>query len=325
MFLGNTPADFGHLPPQFTGDVQTFFPNSITANTYWQHWTKPRGVSMVYMCAVGGGGGGGGGREGATNTARGGGGGGGSGAYATLMVPAIFLPDVLKIQVGHGGQGGAASTNGTAGIASGVSFGSGLTAGGSSPNLILRGNGGSAGGAGSLTAGGTFGAAGTVTGFGAIQQFGVSLNNSGQAGVGGGAHTGNAGSPITSVFASSPLSGGSGGAGINTPAQVGFAGGALGLQSALDFGDGTLTPAAAFRAGGVAGTLGVAGGPGNAGLYSIKPFHNTGGTGGGSCDNAAGGAGGPGGIGCGGGGGGAGTTGGRGGDGGPGIVIIISW
>ena len=73
MLFGNSPSDFGFLPPQFKGDVQLFLPTG-TAATQWQQWIKPRGVGMVYMIAIGGGGGGGGGFTGASNTTRGGGG-----------------------------------------------------------------------------------------------------------------------------------------------------------------------------------------------------------------------------------------------------------
>lgn len=325
MLFGNTPSDFGYLPPQFKGDVQLFLPQNSTT-TFWQQWIKPKGISMVYMLCVGGGGGGGFGFAGLSNTARGGGGGGGSGAISSLILPAVFLPDVLKVSVGQGGIGGISPSAAVAGGASYVSMGNGLTLGTVTPNAILRANGGGLGGAGSASGGGSVGSAGAVTG-NFSHGVGLGLFNSiaGIPGVLGGAQTGAQGTTQTAVWNTLTIGGGAGGAGINTPAQVGFAGGQINLQGAVDFAEGTYTPGTAFRAGGVAGTLTLPGGNGNSGVKSLKPFLNTGGSGGGSCDNGAGGDGGQGGYGCGGGGGGAGTVSGRGGNGGDGLVLIISW
>jgi hypothetical protein len=60
------------------------------------------------------------------------------------------------------------------------------------------------------------------------------------------------------------LSGGAGGAGVNT-VNTGFAGGNITLQSALDFADGSIVPAASIITGGIAGGAGAAG-DGNAGI-----------------------------------------------------------
>lgn len=340
MFFGNSPSDFGFLPPQFKGDVQIFFPTGV-ANTQWQTWTKPRGVSMVYMIAISGGGGGGGGFTRASNATGGGGGSGSCSGMATLMIPAIFLPDSLKISVGQGGQGGTPAINGNAGFAgvnSYITLGAGVTAGVTIPNVILASgiNAPGGGGAGTGAAGGPAGTVPTVATIASVGPMGklgfwpntgTAANNGyvGLQGIIGGVQTGAVGGNITAGWNVIPFTPGASGAGINTPAQVGFTGGSISLQAAVDFADGTFTPASNFRAGGIAGTLGVPGGNGNNGIKSLKPFFNTGGTGGGSCDNAAGGNGGDGGIGCGGGGGGAGTTGGRGGNGGPGMVAIICW
>ena len=89
MLFGNSPSDFGFLPPQFTSDVQMFFANT-NATTQWQQWIKPKGVTMVHILCIGAGGGGGGGQSASGN--KGGGGGGGSGAIGSLIIPAIFLP-----------------------------------------------------------------------------------------------------------------------------------------------------------------------------------------------------------------------------------------
>jgi hypothetical protein len=341
MLYGSSPSDFGFLPPQFNGDVQVYSPTGITqtATSGWQTWNKPKGISMVYMIAIGGGGGGGGGFGNTTGTTRGGGGGGACSGFATLMMPAIFLPDSLKIMVGMGGQGGAGSTGGAAasagnaGSISYVSMGAGLTTGITIPSLILSsGNSQTGGGAaGTGAAGGTGGTVPTVPTIATVGPLGklglwpntgTAANNGyvGVAGSNGGAQTGAIGTALNNVLNVTPLSPGTGGAGINTALQAGFAGGVLNLQATLEFTDnafGTIQ-------GGVAGGI-VNAGNGNRGHNSYKPFINTGGTGGGSADSALGGNGGMGGVGCGGGGGGAGTTGGRGGIGGPGMVAIICW
>ena len=67
--------------------------------------------------------------------AKGGGGGGGSGAITTLIMPAIFLPDVLKVAAGAGGRGGTGDASGIAGTASWISLGTGITAGTAIPNV----------------------------------------------------------------------------------------------------------------------------------------------------------------------------------------------
>jgi hypothetical protein len=338
MLFGNSPSDFGFLPPQFNGDVQVFFPTGITQTQTqnWQHWTKPRGISMVYMLAIAGGGGGGGGFSGASNTARGGGGSGACSGLATLMMPAIFLPDSLKIMVGAGGQGGAAGVAGSAGSNSYISVGAGNTTGIATPQVILSSgvNAPGGGGAGTGAAGGTAGtvpSAATIATLGPLGKLGffpgviTLLGNAGTIGLAGntgGSQLGGAGTAITAVWNSIPFSQGTSGAGINTPAQTGLSGGSITLQgTTVEHAEGMFTT----LAGGSSGTPVVGGGNGNNGIRSFKPFLHTGGTGGGSSDSYTGGNGGMGGIGCGGGGGGAGTTGGRGGDGGPGMVAIICW
>ena len=279
MLFGDSPSDFGYLPPQFKGDVQMFLPQSTTTTT-WQQWIKPRGATMVYMLCVGGGGGGGFGFAGLSNTARGGGGGGGSGAINSLILPAVFLPDVLKVSAGPGGIGGNSPTGGSSGVASYISMGNGLTLGTASPNIILRAFGGGPGSSGSATAAGTAGAgAGLTTNFSHGIGLGLFNNIAGLGGVAGGVQTGAQGTTLTNVWNTLTIGGGAGGAGINTPTQVGFAGGHINLQAALDFADGTFAPSTAFRAGGVAGTLTLPGGNGNAGVESLKPFLNTGGSG----------------------------------------------
>lgn len=320
--------DFGFLPPNFNGDVQTFSTNNNAQGSF--KWIKPRGVTMAYMICVGGGGGGGGGRTGATTTARGGGAGGACSGVAKMLIPTILLPDVLWIQVGNGGAGGAAGApgaNGGSGTNSFISYGAGITALSTIPNILLQSNnaapgGGALGGTAGNATGGSVPTIATATIQGAATSWCIPSFIVGIVGATGGSPT-TAGTAITAVWNLLGLSPGAGGAGV-TSSGTGFAGGALSLQSALDFADGTMVPAASFLAGGVAGGAGAAGN-GNSGAQLWKPLYGTGGTGGGSSDGSTAGTGGNGGIGCGGGGGGAGATGGAGGNGGDGIVIIISW
>lgn len=326
-FYGSN-SDYPFLPPNFNGDVQVF-QCPMNAITQWQSWIKPRGVQMVSMILIGGGGGGGGGFTGVSGAARGGGAGGACSSLAFHIFPAYMLPDILKVSVGIGGAGGTGSgVNGSAGTISYVATGVGITAGSTIPNILAEsGNAGPGGGnAGSNTGnatGGTVPTIGTKARQGWAQALSLSTFTVGIVGATGGSPT-SAGTLINAVWNLIPLSPGAGGGGV-TSAGTGFAGGVITLQSAMDFADGTYTPASNYLAGGTAGSGAAAGGAGSAGIQNYKPFVMTGGSGGGSADGQAGGAGGNGGIGCGGGGGGAGTTGGRGGNGGNGIVIISSW
>lgn len=319
-------ADFGFLPPNTTGDVQVFYTDNNAQGS--QKWIKPRGVVMCYMICVGGGGGGGGGASGASTTARGGGGGGACSSIAKLLTPAIFLPDQLSIQVAVGGKGGAAGSPGTGGSKSFISHGVGLTALSTIPNVILQSDNQAPGGGGAGTnatggAGGTVPTISTAGLQGAATSWGEPAFIVGLVGSVGGAQTGAVGTTVTAGWNLICTVPGAGGAGVNT-VSTGFAGGAISLQAALDFAEGTVSPAASIIPGGTAGSASAAGN-GSAGVQFWKPFYMTGGSGGGSSDGSTGGNGGNGGIGCGGGGGGGGVTGGTGGNGGDGAVIIISW
>ena len=108
-------------------------------------WTKPDGVSIVWLEAIGAGGGGSGG--GGSNSARSGAGGGG-GAYAWACFSAAALPSALDVVIGaggtngDGGAGSGAGTSGTAGGATDVNIPSGET---DENKIILRAFGGGAG------------------------------------------------------------------------------------------------------------------------------------------------------------------------------------
>ena len=93
--------DFFGIPDSPNVDVQRFFGPATAGLTQWETWRKPRGCKMVYMIGVGGGSSGGVGVN--TGTTSGGGAGGGSGAQSSLLIPAMFVPDILYVQAGAGG------------------------------------------------------------------------------------------------------------------------------------------------------------------------------------------------------------------------------
>jgi hypothetical protein len=317
--------DFNHILNNPNIDVQTFIGQAQTtagaATGEWKTWRKPRGAKFVYMIAVGGGASGGV----ALNTAAtsGGGAGGGSGAQSTLMIPAMFLPDVLYIQAGLGGVQPAtlvsAATN-VAGIPTYVAIEPWNTA--AAQSTLLFANGGQIGiAAATSTTGGTATVAASsasianmpLAGRGAYQFF------AGQAGSAGGSST-TAGIAQTYPTTGLMVQGGAGGGGSSTSGQ---AGGAITLAG---FGDNF--PAIT---GGTAAVTSTPAGSGSGGTM-LKMFQYTGGSGGGGSTTTAGGlagAGGNGAPGCGGGGAGGSnttvTTLGRPGDGGPGFVYIYSW
>lgn len=200
--------DLGHLAPRFTSDVQMF----QSQGGAWMSWNKPRGASMCYMLCIGGGGGGGGCNSN-TNSSdfTGMGGGGGSSGLATLVIPALLLPDTLYVQVGAGGAGGAggSGSGATAGSAGGVSYVS-LSKNTSAPNVVLY-SGGAAGGGGvalpstssttSSGAAGSAASAATNTVLGTLGLFNAVAGQAGAAGFSG-----------TNAWGSIPLNGGPGGA-----------------------------------------------------------------------------------------------------------------
>lgn len=275
----------------------------------------PKGISMVYILAIGAGGGGGGGftRTASPAQAGGGGGGGGTGGVNRAMIPKILLTDSLVVSVGTGGDGGGAGVSGTAGTPSNVGVNDGTVSLGAQAILVAATTGGGGGNPGTAVAGGTGGSAGgassaTINAKAALGEF------VGRAGIAGG--DGNAtGSPLAGIYGTGvvPLSAGRGGAGINAanPGTSANGGSISGRGFVQDV------------AGGVA-----PGGNGQNGMFMMKPFVSLGGTGGASHNASDGGNGGNGGPGSGGGGGGAGTSprpGGTGGRGGNGLVIIVCW
>jgi hypothetical protein len=283
--------------------VREFF---ATGATTFQVWQKPTGCTMVYMLAIGSGSGGAGGQTGGVGNGRTGGGGGGGGAQSRLLIPAFLLPDILFVQVGLGGDGGAANGNGGAGQRSLILRTNAAAA--ANHNVVLAsGNAAATGGA----AIGTVGAGETVSAQAQSAYIGMGLFTSvaGPSGSTGGAVGGAAGGNVTQ-FATSMTCGGAGG-GSTPVANTNNAGGAI---SALG-----VYP---VISGGIAG-----GGAGVDGYATFLPsFYTAGGSGGGSNGAAGvGGKGGNAGLCSGGGGGGGGVTGGDGGRGGDGYICIVSW
>jgi len=317
----STPTDLGDIPYPVKNDVAVFIGGIGTggSNNNWKIWNKPKGSTMTYIIAIGGGGGGGAGVV--SGGDKGGGAGGGSGAINRLLIPSFFLPEILYVLAGDGGQGGLASGN--AGTAGGISYAAFTPSTSLARSILIQSNNAAAGGGGAGTtttaAGGAGGTAAIATMFGST--LGTDANGiAGQAGANAPSGAGNNPGNSVTAWSSIPLSGGASGGsttGTNT------AGGAITAAAAIS---GTYinwpTTAGAVAAGGTAGT-----GNGSSGVNLLYPFLTSGGAGGGSNDNGAAGGGGAGGIGSGGGGGGGADSAGgqRGGNGGPGMVMIISW
>lgn len=302
--------DLFHIPTSNgITDVQIFTIPSTVTNTQWHTWVKPRGKTMCYIICIGGGGGGGAGFGATAGSARGGGGSGGSSAVTRVTIPCLFLPDVLYVQVGAGGNGVSTGTAGS-GVLSYVSVFPNTTA---SNIIAISGAAAAAGGTtGTGAAVGAAGAAGTIAVIASMPLAGIGQYQmiAGQIGVAGGAVAGAIGTAQTIPTTSVITTGGSGGAGTTS---ADFAGGAFtAISQTLLSEMRPATPAAGSVDGGSGPTV-------------WKPMFFFGGVGGSSSNTGIGGNGGNGSYGAGGGGGGGGTTGGRGGDGGNGIVIIISW
>ena len=318
--------DFNHILSNPNIDVQTFIGQAqTTAGTgtgEWKTWRKPRGAKFVYMIGVGGGSSGGCGLN--SGTSSGGGAGGGSGAQSTLMIPAMFLPDVLYIQAGLGGSQPATLVSGATGVAGTITYVAlePWTTLAAQLTVLFANAGAATGTAATTTNGGTQGTAAAVATIAnmPLAARGVYQFFAGQSVGTGSTSTGistNINYPTTGLM----VQGGSGGGGSPTSGP-GVQSGAITLAG---FGDNFPSVTAA-----VGGSGSTPAGNG-AGGTMLKPFQYTGGVGGGGASNTLGGvagAGGNGAPGCGGGGAGGSnttvTTLARPGDGGPGFVYIYS-
>lgn len=318
--------DFSPFGSDTNADVQVFLANGAVTGQGFQTWLKPNGVSMVYMFTLGGGGGGGGGFGNTTSSNRGGGAGGASSGNARFIIPALFLPTKLYVQVGSGGIGGAGSTAGAAASAGTAGTNSYITTAPAGtpilPNLVCySGVNAPGGGSAGTVAGGAV--AGTVPTIAVTQPW----NAFGQwfaqvGGVGGtGGTLGTNGTQIT-AWSLSFVTPGAGGSSLALAGNATIAGAAVTATALLDCGNEMYAPT---TAGLVAPGGGSTGDPnGSPGIKRLTPFINSGGGAGSAVDGTAG-NGGCGGFGSGGGGAGGGITGGRGGNGGDGLVVIISW
>lgn len=304
--------DLFDLPSGTQADVKVFKANSVGSRIAWQTWCKPRGKTMAFMVCIGGGGNGGTGVIGANSTAAGGGG-GGSGGQSTLLIPTLFLPEILYITV-------------TVGI--GVSQIS-LSPQNVVNSNVLIGPAGSSGGNASGATAGAAGAGATVNPLSSSCLAGMGLVSflGGQAGIIGGA-TGAAGDltlPTTGLV----VTGGTGGGGLPAAAANGTKGGDFIVPAAPT----SFPPQLGGAVQSVATNPANPGSNGFQGLYRL--LYSYGGTGGSSTHGSASGGGlvqaggGRGGPGSGGGGMGGALTGSTAAVGaalgGEAICIIISW
>lgn len=257
-------------------------------------WTKPAGVTAVYVLAFGGGGGGGGGA-----TTYGGGGGGGA-AVVSRIFPASILGSTASVTIGAGGTGGAAGANGNQGGT--TIFNASDT---TDANIRALGGGQGPGTATGLVSRSPQSLAKVAGSVASPVAVGNSFNVNQADGCGGESSTsGGTQSPVNTGIAI--YSAGGGGAGSGTTTGTGnFGRGGLGTAYSTG-----------WPSGGAAS--------GGAGESATQNF--CGGAGGGGNSAGTGGIGGDGKLGGGGGGGGRGSTaGGAGGDGGDGYCLVISW
>jgi hypothetical protein len=309
--------DFNNILSTPGMDVQYFTGQSTATLTQWQTWRKPRGVKNIYILGVGGGSSGAvGANAAASNT---GGSGGGSGAQTCVWIPAMFVPDVLYVQTGAGGQQPAvlvSAATQVGGVPTYVALEPSTTL--TANMTLLLANGGVAG----AVTGGTLA---TIAGM-PLAARGYYTFFVGQAGTAGGA-TQTAGTNLTFPVTGIMVMGGSGGGGSGAAPG---AGGALSVPLGQPYNDFFLFT----YPGGTAASGATPAGAGFSGAVMRNFIMNYSGMGGGGASNTSGGQAGAGGNGApgsgGGGSGGSTTTAGantlaRPGNGGDGFVIILSW
>lgn len=317
--------DFSHIgnPKQ-----QRFTTTGATTSSRWQTWHKPRNTSFIHFFVLGAGGGGGAGfTPGAVGSSPGGGG-GASGAQCSIVFLASFLPDVLYVLVGLGGQPGGPQEqffNGSSGTDSFVTIYPDSTV----PNYVLcQATGGLAGSTPlNSTTGGTAGGAATASAIGlaplaglGFAAWGTAATNISLPGQAGSAATGaNNGNDVALPVTGLRVTGGTSGGSIRNATGSARTGGSI------------TTPAGGVFSANSGGAASASGSNGFQPIPNLQQYY--GGTGGGSGatdggTGPSGGAGGAAATGCGGGGGGGSFTGGTrqaGGRGGDGLVVVTWW
>lgn len=287
---------FQHLPSQQDQRFWVYTGNKV-ANGY-QTWSKPPGISFISIITIGGGGGGSGAAIWQDGVQVRGGGGGGAAAMTPIFLPAYLVPDILYINVGLGGAGGAASTTTTAnaGLNGGATY-VGYYPVQSAGYTLCVANGGNGG-----TAAGIGGSAPSVVTSTSmpLSQIGLRNYQTNGGGSSGGVPTAN------SITGGWRHTGGSGGGGKAAASTFGLGGS---VQAAGEYGVRVIAAPAA-------GTDGAK-------VEDLVKFISAGGAGPNSQNIISGSNGGWGGFGSGGGGGAVGAgRGGAGGNGGDGLVII---
>jgi hypothetical protein len=311
--------DFNHILSTPGIDVQYFIGQSTATLTQWQTWRKPRGVKNIYILGVGGGSSGAVGANTAATNA--GGAGGGSGGQTCVWIPAMFVPDVLYVQAGAGGQQPAVLVSGATqvgGVPTYVALEPSTTL--TANMTLLLANGGVAG----AVTGGTLA---TIAGM-PLAARGLYSFFVGMSGTTGGVSGNGTGANLTFPATGLMVMGGAGGGGGGSP--TGGTGGALSVPVGSPYNDFFL-----FTYPGGSGATGATpAGSGAQGAPMRNFIMNYSGMGGGGASDTSGGqagAGGNGSPGSGGGGSGGSTTVtgantlARPGNGGDGFVIILSW
>lgn len=301
--------DLGHFP--VNADVQEFDTGGNFDVSFKFVWVKPRGARMVSMILIASGGGGG--IPTTTGVSAAGGGGGGSSGISTLIIPAMFLPDTLYINlIGGGAPNTAASTRGSVNVCIHP------TSAVANEFVMQTNNGGRGGAGGTGAAGGSISITGACAAGAGIYR-GIAGNTGGSSAA---ASVGGSGTKTAGTLTAP----GAGGGGTPAAAGVGNRGGHNTWVNSDTWPD-----ANQVAAGGATsdGANGYWGGYGKVDRIPIR-FGGTGGnSSGGSAPAAIGGSGGSAAAssyGCGGGGGGAGlTTNSNGGRGSGCYCLIISW
>ena len=299
--------------------TRTSAPNTATGSSGSWSWLIPSSAKYLEFILIGGGGGGGSGRRGAAGSARSGGGGGGGAGLNIYKVNTVDLSTyALSIAVGAGGAGGAAvTTNDTNGNGGSLGGASTITSG--SISWIAFNGGGSAGGGGT-TSTGTAGQ-GAQPGTNNASLYNGSDGGAGSTGAGGSSVPGGAST-------AGNMKGGGGGGGADAGNNSGAGGVGAAHCTYLFVGALSGSVGSANNAGGAAGGAGNGGNGTDATTTAGILSAGGGGGGGGGGAYGSGGNGGSGSYGGGGGGGGGslnGSNSGAGGNGGSGYVRIIVW